>query len=208
MDFWDNLDSEITPPELGVPLCLRGDLVASIEDAKSQIHAAIARDKVDADNRGAGELSEAERILARARELEEEARRQSHVFTFRGIGDRAWSDLIAKHPPTKKQRDELDVDHNPETFPTAAVAATLVKVTSPDGTVDERQLTDANVRGLRNRLTLGQWGQLWSGCLRVNTGVVSLGKSGDGTGTLRASGPSSTTAPPEGSPEASSSDGS
>lgn len=202
-DFWDNLDSEITPPERSVPLCLRGDLLASIEEAKLELQEALALDKVEENILGAGQTSRTMDLIDRCRELEAEARRQSHLFTVRGIGDKAWSDLLKQYAPTAKQRDELDVDHNPETFPNPAVAACLVKITRPDGTVTVGA-TEDNVKALRTKLTTGQWDLLYNTVVAINVGVVNLGKSAGSTEPPQGSETSSTTAAPEGSPEASS----
>ncbi|HRE02430.1 MAG TPA: hypothetical protein PLV68_14090, partial [Ilumatobacteraceae bacterium] len=64
------------------------------------------------------------------------------------------------HPPTKEQRQMLHLDHNPETFPAAAVAASAV---DPVLTVDQ-------AFRLQALLDQHQWDQVWHACLDANRG--------------------------------------
>lgn len=71
-------------------------------------------------------------------ELRDEIKAKTRRFVFESIGKRAWRDLLAEHPPTKEQRASLGMalDHNPDTFPPAAMAATCVE---PGMTAEQAQ---------------------------------------------------------------------
>lgn len=49
------------------------------------------------------------------------------ALLFQALSAQEYDDLIAKHPPTKKQRDDGIRGFNPDTFPAALIAASLVK---------------------------------------------------------------------------------
>lgn len=99
-------------------------------------------------------------------EAEIEAAKQQ--FRFRAIGKKAWADLLAQHPPTKEQVTlQPRLDHNPETFPLAAIAASCV---DPKMTVEQ-------VGKLEQALNLAQFDKLWAGCLDANVGASDSPKS-------------------------------
>jgi hypothetical protein len=132
----------------------------------------------------------AEKIVA----LEGEIAAEEKVFTFRDIGGR-WLALIGEHPPTKDQLEgDAQLDHNPETFPPAAIAES-----STDPKLSVRQ-----VERLREKLRLVEWQKIWAAVLEVNLGVAAAPKSLLAGAVLRMNGASVTTPAPEGSPAASS----
>lgn len=107
--------------------------------------------------------------------LSDEAEEASEDFTFRGIGRQGFERLIDTHEPTKDQRakarkENAEIQWNPETFPQALVAASLVE---PDLTEEEvHEIWDSD-----------EWNQaelleLFSAALEVNTTrrTASLGK--------------------------------
>lgn len=77
------------------------------------------------------------------------------TFEFRAIGASTRDELETGHPPTaaqqqKHKRDQPDapaLTYNPETYPAAMIAASLVSMTSPDGQTTGR-LSEAQVRTL------------------------------------------------------------
>jgi hypothetical protein len=84
-------------------------------------------------------------------------------FRFESIGNKAWADLMAKHPPTRAQRAENRViDHNPVTFWPDAIAACCA---DPKMTVDEvnELRKSANVR-------VQDWEKLQQAVRRVQVG--------------------------------------
>lgn len=111
------------------------------------------------------EMDRAPAIARQIADLEEQADRQT--FELRSIGNRAWRDLIAEHPPTTDQRRE-GLDHDPTTFQHAALAASI---TSPEGATPEM------VEALEQQLSGGRWAKLWAACLTVNRGGGDRPKS-------------------------------
>lgn len=100
-------------------------------------------------------------VVARIAEIEAEIEESIIEFRFRSIGHRAWADLLAKHPP-KKAHLEMDrrLDHNPETFPFEAIAASCVE---PMMTVEQvRQLDQSPLMDVK------AWSMLWGACIAAN----------------------------------------
>lgn len=136
---------------------------------------------------------EAPAIAEAIETLEAEIAVNEKLFTFASIGRQAWTKLLAEHAPSAEHR-EMGSDHNPETFPPAAVAASAV----------EPLLSLKTATAMFDELNISQWNRLWSACLAANLGGGESPKSAVATAVLRRPEPSSTTAPPEGSLEASS----
>ena len=178
------------PRTATVRLCLRGDLAQEHERLERELTETRKAD----DDSLAGSPQAAE-LAGRIQDIESEMREDETEFTFRAIGKTAWSDLIAKHPPTKDQK-EMRLDHNPETFSVAAITASLVD--PADATLEE-------VEALAEVLSIGQWGRLWSACCDANIGADEPGESSAASAVLRDSKLSSTTAASAASPAASSS---
>lgn len=133
----------------------------------------------------------------RVAELEEEMERSVIEFRFRSIGHRAWADLLRQHPPTRQQlADDKRLDHNPDTFPYEAMAASCV---DPEMTVDDvRRLEQSPL------VDVQAWSTLWGACLSANV-VQAAPKSLAAGRILRLSGASASTAVNGASPAASSS---
>lgn len=178
---------------------LRQDLVARHHELDVELAVAIARDATT------NERDQAPAISQQLVELQDEMEAAKVEFRFRAIGKRAWADLLAKHPPTKVQVQQAKDnktsawDHNPETFPIAAIAASCI---APEG-VDE----DA-VRRLEAVLTDSQFTVLWRAAVDANLGGVEVPKSLAAGAILRVSerSASSASAAAAPSPEASFSD--
>jgi hypothetical protein len=112
-------------------------------------------------------------------------------FRFQSIGHRAWADLMAAHPPTKEQLKAFNrIDHNPETFPLAAIAASCVE---PAMTVDD-------VGRLERALNDTQFNLLLVRCVEANTGGIDTPKSAAAGMIRRVNGQSVNTAVPAASP--------
>jgi hypothetical protein len=134
---------------------------------------------------------------AEVKALEDEMEAARVEFRFRALPYREWLDLLAKHPPTKEQvKARLGVDHNPETFPAAAIAASCV----------EPAMSEDQAHELERVLPLDQFSLLWGTCAIVNRGGDGLPKSQLAGMILRRNGASATTAASEASPVVSSSD--
>ncbi len=141
---------------------LRQDLVARHRELEAELAQAIARDASTNDPDRAPDISQ--QIV----DLQAEMDAALVEFRFRNVGKKAWADLLAEHPPTKEQRDQLKTDHNPETFPIAAMAASC---TEPAG------MTVEAVRRLEAALTDSQFTSLWRACIDANLGGVEVPKS-------------------------------
>lgn len=139
-------------------------------------------------------------------DLEAEIADSALTFKFGALSYRQWADILAAHPPTKAQlRDTSErsgsswvsrpvLDHNPDTFPPALVAACAIE---PEMTVDQ-------VKELADELGPDQFELLYNACKEVNRGGETLPKSLAAGVILRASEPSDATPAPEGSLAASS----
>lgn len=169
------------PHTVEVRICTRFDL--------AEQHA-----KLEQDLAAASSASRRKTIARKVVKLEAEIEAVEKVFTFADIGG-DWLDLIGKHPPTKDQlAADRTLDHNPETFPVAAIAASS---SVPKLTVDQ-------VKRMRSKLQFVQWQKLWAAALEANLGMATAPKSLLAGAVLRTNGGSGTTPAPAGSPAASS----
>lgn len=188
MDLAELLETA-TPRTDEVTVCARGDLVARHAELVAQLGEASSGTKSLGGDSTASGL--AEQIVA----VEEEMEASSATFHLQSIGHRAWADLLGKHPPRK---EDTGKDHNPLTFPPAAVAACTV---SPP-------ITEDDAVKLSEALTTGEWNKLWISVFSLNVVGMPRPKLAAATELLRANGRSSGTPAGLASPEASSSDGS
>lgn len=149
----DDLLAEITAREKTVRILLRQDLLAEHDRLEAEL---VQVCTVDAqENRDPQGPAIAQRIV----ELEAEIDAAKRSFRFRAVGKKAWADLLALHPPTKDQLSEAPrLDHNPETFPPAAIAASCV----------DPVITPEQVDQLEQGLNLAQFDLLWTACLDAN----------------------------------------
>lgn len=151
----DDLLAEITVREKTVKLLLRQDLLDEHARLDAELVATLNTDAEENRDPLGPEL--ADRLLQFETEIEQAKR----PFRFRAIGKKAWADLLAQHPPTRDQTMiNARIDHNPKTFPAAAIAASCV---DPKMTVEQ-------VGQLEEKLNLAQFEILWGGCLDANVG--------------------------------------
>jgi hypothetical protein len=152
-------------------LLLRQDLDARHAELDEELSRAVERRSLrnrategllDAPDGEASEL--AEQLIA----LQDEMDAAQRVFKFRAMGRTKYRELLAKHPPTKAQLAESKgLDHNPETFPGALIAAAS----------DSPKLTVADAGRLSVALNDSQFRALYQAALDANLGGVSLPKS-------------------------------
>lgn len=141
---------------------LRQDLVTRHAELEAALAEVIAADQLSND------VKKAPAIAAELEALEGEMEVKRREFRFANIGKRAWADLLAAHPPTKEQlAADKRLDHDPATFPLAAMAASCRK---PEMDVDA-------VRRLEQELTDSQFNALWRACLDANLGGADVPKS-------------------------------
>jgi len=170
-------------------ILLRQDLLTRHDELEAELTAAVQSDAIH------NEVPQAPIISEQLLDLEAEIEAVKVEFKFRSIGHRAWADLMAAHPPTKEQQKALGrIDHNPETFPLAAIAASCA---DPPMTVDD-------VGRLERVLNDTQFNLLLVRCVEANTGGLDTPKSGAASLIHRVNGRSATTPVPEASPDQSS----
>lgn len=180
----DDLIATAQPRTEVVRICARGDLVARHQEAVQALADATRGD----DSLGAGPEVTAAAGAVVAIESEMEA--ATVEFTLGSVSRKAWADLLAKHPPSNEQR-RSGADHDPDTFPVAAIAACC----------KDPEMTEEQSERLADVLPPGEWFKLWSTALRLNVSETPHPKLAAATDLLRANGQSSTTADPEDSPE-------
>jgi hypothetical protein len=162
-------------PERTVPLCMRGDLVAEFEDLERKLAAAQAADDGTlAGNTAAREIAEQiEALLVLMREHE-------RIFRLRAIDAKAYSNLIAEHPPTDEQRQQGQ-DTNWDTYPAALIAACAI---DPKMTVEQAEQLSVTI-------AYSQWDALFSAAYALNRRAVDVPFSATASAILAATAPSS-----------------
>jgi hypothetical protein len=156
---------------------LRHDLRQRHEEMEERLAVALAED--ERENREPVAPDLARELVA----LEEEIEAAKVTIRFSPIGRRAWADLMKAHPPTKEQAKER-LDHNPDSFPVAAIAASAIE---PEISLDAAQR-------LERVLNDSQFNTVWAACLKANIGGVDVPKSRAAGLILRVNGASATTA--------------
>lgn len=177
-DFDEFLD-EFRPPEQPVSVTTRGDLIGELHRLEGEL--AAAQDA--AAGEGIDDPSGALDIASKIMDLRERVRASERTFTVRSIGEQAWSDLVADHPPTKDDR-ERRLPWHPATFWPAAIAASCI----------QPKLTVEQVGKMLTRLSSGQMSKLTGAVLAVNGGGDDIPKSDAGFVLRRGSKRSSNTA--------------
>jgi hypothetical protein len=150
----------IKRPEKTVPICTAGDLQAEFEDLERDL--ALAREKpAEAGTLAGGSDPMATAIAQQIQELRGKMREHTTVFRFQGLSSKAYSDLVAKHPP-KDDSKRTDVD--PDGFSADLVATCAVQ---PKMTFDEAvQLSEV--------LTQAQWDALFTAAYEVNKADIDV----------------------------------
>lgn len=157
----DEILDQATPPEKTVPICLAGHMQAEFEELERDL--AIARDKPAEGTLAGGANPLATQIAQQIVELRERMREHTKVFRFRGLSRRAFSDLIAKYPPSKEDEAEgKDVDW--ETFGVALIAACAV----------DPAMTEEKAGKLVDVLTSAQYDSLFAAAFSVNKRDVDV----------------------------------
>lgn len=116
------------PRERTVMICIRGDLAGEAE----RLSAELARTAEDWEPSDLTEEHPGRAIAAQLKAVREQVKAAEVPFLLRYIGDRAYSDLLAKHP---SEKDEELFDS--ETFPRALIAASCA-----DPVMTEEEVTD------------------------------------------------------------------
>lgn len=113
----DDIIASAKPREASVTICVAGDLAGQYE--------ALARDLAEANEQARTSLADGGQAVAIAQQMEqlrEQMKAAEVTFTFRAIGHRRWSDLLAEHPPREGRSER----YNLATLPLAIVQASCV----------------------------------------------------------------------------------
>lgn len=156
----DEVLAKAKPNTATVVVFLDGEIADRIHALEVDLrNAELAHDTI-------GESPDVARIRGDLDEARAQAAASQVEFRLQAIGSLAWARLLAEHPPTDDDR-KAGTDHNPRTFPPAALAASLVE---PEATVEQ-------VEQLADTISFGQWLILWTTCLNVNLGLGDRPKS-------------------------------
>lgn len=159
--------AEARLPERTVPICLRGDLIAELENLERRLDEAQQRPVDSLEGNGSGDL--VDRIEA----LQDEMRASTITFRLRALPKPRWRALLAAHPPRRDAAtdepvaEDAQIGLNLETFFDAMIRACLIE---PE--VDDK--TWALMAGEDGRLTDRQLGRLSDAAWEVNRGDVSI----------------------------------
>lgn len=146
-------------PESVVPVCVRGDLAAEVEELNRR----LAELKERPTDRLVGN-PEARRIAEQIEALRAEMAEATVKFRLRALPHREYAKLEAQHPPRKDDDRDTTVGFNLETFPEPLIRACLV----------EPQLDDDAWQHLIDSLTFHQWDALFTAALMLNRREVSI----------------------------------
>lgn len=191
MGVVDDLIATAQPRTEKVRICARGDLVASHAEAVAALGAIVDSDDSLEGNPATSEAAAA--VVA----IEEEMEAATVTFTLAHVGREMWANLLADHGPSKEER-RAGHDHNPKTFPVAAVAASII---DPPTTVEQVRVLAGTREDGTPVLPAGEWNKLWISALMLNIQGTPAPKLAAATDLLRANGRSSTTPGPEASLE-------
>jgi len=156
MDLHD-LIANASPPARTVELCLRGDLVAKLEQVTRDLALATA-------NKDAAAV---ESLTKTAAEVRREMAQAVIVVRFEAIPRREWLALLAEHPPRDDDATDQRVGFNAATLYEAIVRRSWV---APE-------LAPADLDALLEVVNDGQFNELADAAFSVNTrgAVVPFG---------------------------------
>lgn len=157
----DEILGGIRLPRLSVTIYTRGDLLGE-STRISEEHAKLA--KTIRDDGAANDPTSLKRdeLWKQLQEIEDEMSASAVTFMFEALSATEYRRLLESHPP----RDG-DAGFNPETFPTALIAACCVE---PEG------MTLEKAERLLDRIPDGELAKLWQTAIAVNTQQVTVPK--------------------------------
>jgi hypothetical protein len=142
------------PREHTIRICLAGDVAAEVERLEAEL--AATQSWVQQSIAEAHPGIEIAEEIAAARERMREA---EVAFTFRALGAKAWSDLVAQHPSEKEEEAWDD-----ESLAPALVAASAV----------DPVMTPEDVAALFEQINMGQRQELIQAAWTVNGEATSV----------------------------------
>lgn len=160
--------AESTPDRKEVGVCFDRRLLSELAAAERELG------EVPSAGEGKTNAMLSDPVKKRVTDLRAQVKEKTRVLAFESVGMRRWKQMLSEHPPTEEQSLRFGrlLDHNPETFPAVALAASC---TEPGLTVEEAQR-------LLDELPVGVVDRIWAACLTANVagspdpfGVVSDG---------------------------------
>jgi hypothetical protein len=152
-------------PERTVPICLRGDLIADMQDLIEQL--GRARNTTGPDDRlgaPAGGVAALD-LEARLHELDEQMKAATHPFRFRALSGDEFDALTLQHPVGNDASDlDKQLGYDYEAFSTALVRVSLV---------DPVVTSDDEFAELRAALNRKQWSALVDAAYAVSNEDVT-----------------------------------
>lgn len=160
-------------PRAAISLCFDSDAADELQAADDALDTARRIDSAESTPQSRLTLSEAEQRYEAARTA---AEAETITYRFQAIGRKAYEELLLANPVTPENQAEADrlgqqhTDYNPDTFPKALVAASLVDPILTYEDVEEMWDDPA--------WTGPELSTLWVAALGVNgqARVVDLGK--------------------------------
>lgn len=147
-------------PERSVEVCLRGDLLAALQDLQRQLPDAEREDKVGGSLGGGRALDVAQQIQA----LREEMLDHTITVKLRALPRKKFRTLVVDHPPREDNEGDRALGFNPDTFFDALLRMCAV----------EPVLDDALWAQLEDKLSDGQWQTLTNAAWGVNERDLSV----------------------------------
>lgn len=146
--------NKVKPVQAQARVCLDGDLFALREQITEQL------DGLDGwESASLSDVDPRTALKDQLATVEQKMRDATQMFTFKSIGDKASSDLLAKHPSPKDDKGEDKYAFDPVTYPVALVAA---------ASVDPLMSTE-DAEALFDILNLTQRNQLFNAAYSANT---------------------------------------
>lgn len=155
----DDLLAAARLPETTVPLCLRGDLVAEVEELERQLVTEEAKPKVSIASGGS-----ARALAERIAQLQGEMEAYTRPFRLRAMARHDWTRFLMEHPPRSGNDLDARVGYNQETFLPALIRRCLV----------DPALSDDQWAKLDAVLTDAQFDMLSSAAWGINRRDVSV----------------------------------
>jgi hypothetical protein len=144
------LISARTRPEWTEPICMRGDLIATILELDRE----LARIKQENPNQMLVGSTKARDVAAQMAAVRAEADENTIKVRLRGMDKTDWKALVAEHPPEDPSQEFAPSIYND------AIPASIV----------EPELDADTMEKFLEGLTQGQWDQLAAGAHLVNVG--------------------------------------
>lgn len=104
-----------------------------------------------------------EKLEAEGKELAEKIKQSALVFTMRGVSQKIVEDIMKKANEKYPNREDVESEDSQlwlRYYIAALIAANLIRVTAPDGSVDERVFTADDMLEIRETLTQDSWNVL------------------------------------------------